>query len=1435
MDSEPDDGSKRLQALEAEAAALTPLSPQDQITVIEAWNKSLAWKDQVLEAIYYRWMVVHPPAKQMVGFFFETLKEDFFSTFDIAVRQLRPETETIQRESYRSVHPRVGIDGQEVTALSSYVTFFAHIGLDGDCWVHLRDAFMFGMSTYAFYLEEPEKEDLEKQESGEKEESALWRWFTIHVMGPAVKAIQDFLTLQKSELVVKKIPAYWHSIVTSQEVRDQVGQIFYMTLMADYPQMLDYFKSADMDALASHLAGALGLIVKVAESGQGLKTVYPLLNHLAEVHMKSLIPTWSYELVGATVFKTLEGAKSLTPELVEGWGFLYDLLAKIIKQPMLVQERLLKEAEDWFRLLQREWGWTDAQYAKRMTQVAVEVGNSGSYTHTSEELQYGCQVAWRNSAKCIGRINWNTLMVRDKRHVDDPDSMFEECVEHLRIATAGENFQSVMTMFAPRRLNEMWGFCRFANIQFTAYACYKMPNGSLMGDPGNEELTRWIIEECGWKPPKPRSPWDVLPLVMERPNRKPRLFEWPKHCLFQIPIEHPSGNKKFKALGLRWSAVPTICAFNVRIGGVDYPCNAFNGWFVEKEIARDLWERYDKGKEIAECFGMDTAQPVSMWKEKSYSELNAAVVHSFRKAKSTVVDHYTVSDQFLVHCQREKKAGREVPAQWSWIGGWAGIECPVWHKEMRDFALFPQYHYQCQLRDVHQNISSPKAEPEPSEAGSVVSSGAKKGTSCKLAILFGSETGTCERYARGLAKKLRAIKPKVAALNEYAEKEQKADLTRFTHLLVITSTFGAGGPPFNGSKFLVKGAEDGGLPRLPNSHFCVLGLGSSSYPNFCAFASKVDTAFGKTGARRMMNLMKADETKGQEDTYKSWMDLVLKQLPVDLAALAAAGTQGKRIQTRIECEVVPPANGAAAASTTFKLPAKLSNMVACPVVSSKELFDHADALTSCHQIAFDISSLEERYTTGDHLSVMPVNSIEDVERIATAVGVKVTDVVQGWEVETTDGAETDRFPAFACVKYPTSVLEALSIGVSCRLDAEILQGVIGLLWKKLPQESGDSGLGAELRNLAIGLQVPGTEALAPAGGQSSGLAATKEGVVDRLVDAHFTVGNLLHHFLPLSKLNFAELLQVLPAVKPRYYSISSSSKKYPTHVYLTVGLVAFKSQNGTSRTGLCSSMLNNLRAGDRALVSVHSSTFRLPEDPAAPILMIGAGTGIAPMAAFAEEREHLLDTGVMSARSANGSKVFGRGIMYTGFRSDGVSLYKERIKTWLEKGALTEAKVALSRDPSAPKAHVQDLMNADGMYIAKLLDDPHCSYYVCGDAKVADSVYNAMIQALCVHGGKSRVTAAGVIKQMMAENRYNLDVWGVVSHTLEVGEKPAPIGRQMMASGAKEWVQQVEQIKAAQRAVQPPGVELEERGPADAMFRNDSRNIPPCSDKCSIL
>src|SRR5690349_11560097 len=71
---------------------------------------------------------------------------------------------------------------------------------------------------------------------------------------------------------------------------------------------------------------------------------------------------------------------------------------------------------------------------ERLAKVRDEIAETGSYTHTYAELVFGARVAWRNASRCIGRLYWRSLVVRDLRKVTAPAEIFEELVRHLRLA-----------------------------------------------------------------------------------------------------------------------------------------------------------------------------------------------------------------------------------------------------------------------------------------------------------------------------------------------------------------------------------------------------------------------------------------------------------------------------------------------------------------------------------------------------------------------------------------------------------------------------------------------------------------------------------------------------------------------------------------------------------------------------------------------------------------------------------------------------------------------------------------------------------------------------------------------------------------------------------------------------------------------------------------
>ena len=137
-------------------------------------------------------------------------------------------------------------------------------------------------------------------------------------------------------------------------------------------------------------------------------------------------------------------------------------------------------AEDFLKLFHAE-NPQAGPVGPRIAAVMREIDLTGTYWHTPEELAFGARVAWRNNARCIGRLYWRSLQVRDLRTVSDAAGVAGQCVEHLRAANNGGKIRPMISVFAPetpsRPAPRIW------NEQLIRYAGYEQPDGSVLGDP----------------------------------------------------------------------------------------------------------------------------------------------------------------------------------------------------------------------------------------------------------------------------------------------------------------------------------------------------------------------------------------------------------------------------------------------------------------------------------------------------------------------------------------------------------------------------------------------------------------------------------------------------------------------------------------------------------------------------------------------------------------------------------------------------------------------------------------------------------------------------------------------------------------------------------------------------------------------------------------
>jgi sulfite reductase (NADPH) flavoprotein alpha-component len=241
------------------------------------------------------------------------------------------------------------------------------------------------------------------------------------------------------------------------------------------------------------------------------------------------------------------------------------------------------------------------------------------------------------------------------------------------------------------------------------------------------------------------------------------------------------------------------------------------------------------------------------------------------------------------------------------------------------------------------------------------------------------------------------------------------------------------------------------------------------------------------------------------------------------------------------------------------------------------------------------------------------------------------------------------------------------------------------------------------------------------------------------------VADLLAEF-PAEQLTAQALADTLRPLPTRAYSIASSLLAHPEEVHLTVGAVRYEAY-GRRKHGVCSSFLaDRAEVGQEVRVFVEQNEyFKLPQKADTDIIMIGAGTGIAPFRAFVEERVELGATG-------RNWLLFGNPHFTTDF------LYQAEWQQYLKKGGLAKLDVAFSRD-QAEKVYVQDRLLENSRDVFGWLENG-AQLYVCGDkTRLGGAVQTALTQVVQKEAGLSADDAAAYVKNLKKQRRYLEDVY----------------------------------------------------------------------------
>ena len=262
-------------------------------------------------------------------------------------------------------------------------------------------------------------------------------------------------------------------------------------------------------------------------------------------------------------------------------------------------ETLTREAREYCDLYHKEKRLHESVRDSRWADISASIALKGTYDLTTDELEHGARVAWRNAPKCANRAKWAELTIADCRGITTNSEAFAAILELLEGSLASGATITRMAVFRPRGPNEVQGprIWNGSLLRFAGYASGSpvspsshspsssgagppaLPvgglsgsssSGGIMGDPADAGLTAALIDRFGWVPPEPRSQWDPLPLLLQmEEGQPPELFSLPSSYVPIVPISHPD-MPGLAPLGLRWFGIPVVSGMEMSIGGLAF-------------------------------------------------------------------------------------------------------------------------------------------------------------------------------------------------------------------------------------------------------------------------------------------------------------------------------------------------------------------------------------------------------------------------------------------------------------------------------------------------------------------------------------------------------------------------------------------------------------------------------------------------------------------------------------------------------------------------------------------------------------------------------------------------------------------------------------------------------------------------------------------------
>ncbi|KAJ5089601.1 hypothetical protein N7532_008285 [Penicillium argentinense] len=620
-------------------------------------------------------------------------------------------------------------------------------------------------------------------------------------------------------------------------------------------------------------------------------------------------------------------------------------------------------------------------------------------------------------------------------------------------------------------------------------------------------------------------------------------------------------------------------------------------------------------------------------------------------------------------------------------------------------------------------------------------------TGKNIVVFWGSQSGTAEGFAHRLAREI-SIRwgqdSMTADLSDY-DPISITEIPQSKLALFIVSTYGEGDPSDNTAEFWSWINKAGDI-SLSNLHYAAFGLGNTNYKFYNRVVDVVVEGLDKFGAKALMPVGKANDAEGAtEENFMTWKDDLFTVFKEQLGfqEVEAKYVPSLLVQEDESLEPIDLHHGEPHGSSEGSKGNQSSAVRTLSISKSRELFTSSDR--HCLHMDLDLTSQPDlTYKTGDHLAIWPGNPDAEVELLLHVVGLSSRSDIP-LHIKAVDSATKVTIPS------PTST------NALFRYYLEICAPV-----------NRDN-----VRDLAQFAPTPEAKSYLLQLGQDKDYYAN---VINR---THLNLGRLLQLACPgqaWSNIPLSYLVETLPHIRPRYYSISSSSVVSPRKPSITAIATTTPLPDNSDELihGVTSNYLlaisqhaqsqphphgiryhlngpSDALQGGKVFAHIRRSKFKLPITGKTPLIMVAAGTGLAPFRAFLSERCQVQKIG----------KEVGQMILFFGCRNPAEDfIYREELEEMQNTlGDKLRIVTAFSRKEDTPRQYVQDRVSEFGDDVVKLIDEGG-SFYVCGRAGMAREVEKAVGATMAKVKGWSEDEVNNWSKAVKKKNKWQEDVWG---------------------------------------------------------------------------